>query len=141
MFHGILTGALVASLAVPSTPSVLKLASSAGRDISARVFLGQQTSEAERRCRAEADRERDACEREGRRNCDELHESHLAVCLAAVPASEASPSDQEEPARSRPSRRSSGSGWSNGKIMAVIFGALALLALADWAGLIEDDLE
>ena len=126
MLHSVLTGALVASLALPNAPALVDLASRAGHDISARVFLTQQTSEVERRCRAEAQREQDTCESEGRENCDELYESHLAVCLAAAPASGSPPT--QEPARARTSSASR-SGKDHSIWLIIALGALATWGL------------
>ena len=85
MLHTVLTAALVASFSVPHAPRLLELAVEAGHRASARVFQTQETSEVERRCQAEADRERQVCLQEGKDNCDELYETNFAVCLATPP--------------------------------------------------------
>ena len=88
MLHTILTTMLIACLSVPNASSLVDVAAKAGHGVSARVFQAQETADAEQRCQAEADRERQLCLQDGRDNCDELYETHFAVCLATPPPAE-----------------------------------------------------
>ena len=86
MLQTILTVALITSVSAPNAPRLVDVAFRAGHDASVRVFHTQEASEVERRCQAEADRERQVCLQEGRTQCDELYETRFATCLAAPPS-------------------------------------------------------